>query len=48
MHHIASLITDPSKLLGFPLIMFRTCAEFGLSMIQQANNFAQDIMKLMV
>ena len=48
MSFIAGSFLDPAQLLGLPFVLFRSCATFGLDMMRQAMDFAQEIAKVMI
>lgn len=48
MHFIASAITDPTKLVELPFIIFKSSTTFAVAITQQSIAFVSDLLKLMV
>lgn len=42
------MITNPGQLITFPLTMFESAMNFGLSMMQQSAEFVMGIFRLFV
>ncbi len=48
MEAIASIITDPTKLITLPILIARTAFEFAMTIMQQSFLFVEGLFTLMV
>lgn len=47
-HLVASAITNPGQLIGFPIAIFEAAINFGLSMMKQSSEFVLALFRMMV
>jgi len=48
MQIVASMITDPRKMIEFPIVLGEMVMKFASTIMQQSFEFASSIMRLMV